>query len=153
MARRMLRAKFHPHRCNVSPLLGEKTQNRPLSNLNKWRFALRAMLPVNNRDLRTVAQVCLEVNQTLHDVWPSPALVHNIYIFWGCCPLTKFCVLLYWQRYCTALEQWVSAKLCGVVQGIWNYQIFTPRHFQQRAPPIFRGWPLRWAWAHILALC
>ena len=42
----LLRAKFHPHRCNVSPLLGEKPQNRPLSKLNTGRFALRAMLPV-----------------------------------------------------------------------------------------------------------
>jgi len=24
-----------------------------------------------------------EVNQTLHDVWPSPGLVHYIYSFWG----------------------------------------------------------------------
>ena len=24
---------------------------------------------------------------------------------------SKFCVLLYWQRYCTALEQWASASL------------------------------------------
>jgi len=31
---------------------------------------------------------------------------------------TLSCVLLYWQRYCTELEQWVSAKLCGVVWGI-----------------------------------
>jgi len=31
-------------------------------------------------------------------------------------------ILLYWQRYCTALEQWASAILCGV---------------QQRASPIF----------------
>ena len=30
---------------------------------------------------------------------------------------SKFCVLLYWQRYCTALEQWASAKLCGVVSS------------------------------------
>ena len=30
---------------------------------------------------------------------------------------SKSCVL-YWQRYCTALEQRASAKLCGVVQGI-----------------------------------
>jgi len=30
----------------VSPLLGEKRQNRPLSKLNTGRFALRAMLPV-----------------------------------------------------------------------------------------------------------
>ena len=42
----LLRAKFHPHRCNVSPLRGEKPQNRPLSKLNTGRFALRAMLPV-----------------------------------------------------------------------------------------------------------
>jgi len=42
----LLRAKFHPHRCNVSPLRGEKPQNWPLSKLNAGRFALRAMLPV-----------------------------------------------------------------------------------------------------------
>ena len=43
----LLHAKFHPYRCNVSPLRGEKPQNRPLSKLNTGRFALRAMLPVN----------------------------------------------------------------------------------------------------------
>jgi len=44
----LLHAKFHPHRCNVSPLRGEKPQNRPLSKLNTGRFALRAMLPVTS---------------------------------------------------------------------------------------------------------
>jgi len=44
----LLRAKFHPHRCNVSPLRGEKPQNRPLSKLDTARLALRAMLPVIN---------------------------------------------------------------------------------------------------------
>jgi len=36
---------------------------------------------------------------------------------------TKSCVLLFWQRCCTALEQWVSAKLCCMVQGmkLWNF--------------------------------
>jgi len=43
----LLRAKFHPHRCNVSPLRGENPQNRPLSKLNNRHLALRAMLPVN----------------------------------------------------------------------------------------------------------
>jgi len=42
----LLHAKFHPHRCNASPLRGEKPQNRPLSKRNTGRFALRAMLPV-----------------------------------------------------------------------------------------------------------
>jgi len=32
--------------------------------------------------------------------------------------MSKCCVLLYWQRNCTALQQRVSAKLCGVVQGM-----------------------------------
>jgi len=30
------------------------------------------------------------VNHTLHDVCPSPGLVHYTYIFWGSCPLTEF---------------------------------------------------------------
>jgi len=42
----LFRAKFHLHRCNVSPLRGEKPQNRPLSKLNTGRLALHAMLPV-----------------------------------------------------------------------------------------------------------
>ena len=32
-----------------------------------------------------------EANQTLHDVWPSPVLVHYIYIFGGSCPVLEFC--------------------------------------------------------------
>jgi len=36
----------------VSPLWGEKPQNRPLSKLNTGRFALRAMLPVKKEERR-----------------------------------------------------------------------------------------------------
>jgi len=32
-----------------------------------------------------------EANQTLHDVWRFPRLVHYIYIFGGSCPVTEFC--------------------------------------------------------------
>jgi len=32
-----------------------------------------------------------EASQALHDVWPSPELVHYIYIFGGSCPLMEFC--------------------------------------------------------------
>jgi len=32
-----------------------------------------------------------EANQTLHDIWRSPTLVHYIYIFGALCPLTEFC--------------------------------------------------------------
>jgi len=60
---------------------------------------------------------------------PSPALLHYIYIFGGSfrwqnfawCKVhfaSKSCVLMYWQRYCTALQQRAWAKLCGVVHGM-----------------------------------
>jgi len=38
-----------------------------------------------------------EVNQTLHDVWPSLGLIHCIYIFGGSFPLTEFCQV---QNFC-----------------------------------------------------
>ena len=47
--------------------------------------------------------------------WPHVTLYINHFA-------PKSCVLLCWQRYCTALEQWVSAKLCSI---------------EQRATPIF----------------
>jgi len=31
-----------------------------------------------------------DVNQTLHNVWPSPGLIHYIYIFGGSCPIREF---------------------------------------------------------------
>ena len=34
-----------------------------------------------------------DVNQTLHDVWPSPGLVRYVYVSSGSCPLTEFCQL------------------------------------------------------------
>jgi len=40
-----------------------------------------------------------------------------------------------WQRYCTVLQQWVSAKLCGV---------------EQRAPPIFGTAAITLGIGHIL---
>jgi len=45
------------------------------------------------RVLPSLLQRCrsAEANQTLHDVWPSPGLIHYTYIFGGSCPLTGFC--------------------------------------------------------------
>ena len=70
-----------------------------------------------------------EVNQTLHDVWPSPGLAHYMYIYGGSYPLREFCqvqnspcvqVLRFpiLTALCTAREQWALAKLCGMVQGM-----------------------------------
>jgi len=50
---------------------------------NFFRFCVLAVL----------LQPCrsMEANQTLHGVWPSPGLVHYIYIFGGSCPIMEFC--------------------------------------------------------------
>jgi len=57
---------------------------------------------------------------------------------------SKSCVLLYWQRYCTALQQRASAKRCGVVQGMELRNLRRRRHLYSAARPS------RWASAHIV---
>jgi len=58
----------------------------------------------------------------------------------------KSCVLLYWQRYCTGLQQRASAKLYGVVQVMELRNFRTGRHLYSA------GRPSRWASAHISSL-
>ena len=56
----------------------------------------------------------------LADSWAD-----TLYIHFARCKInfaSKSCLLIYWQRYCTVLDQLASGKLCDV---------------QQRAPPIF----------------
>ena len=85
--------------------------------------------------------------------WAGTLYVH----FWGLLPLTEFCqlqlnihvvtkscVLLYWQRYCTALEYRPSAKPCGVAQGM------ELRNFRRGSHLYSAGRPSHWASAHIL---
>ena len=96
-----------------------------------------------------------EANHTLQYVWPSPGLVHYRYIFGAVDPWRNFtrckthfasksCVLLHWQRYCTALQQRASAKLCDVVQGM------ELRNFCRGRNLYLAGRPSCWASAHIL---
>jgi len=86
-----------------------------------------------------------EANQTLHDLWSSPWLVHHIYIFGGSCPWRNFatckihfayksCVFLYWHRYCMALQQWDQPKFVAWYKER-NYRTVA----EAPAPPIF-GW-------------
>jgi len=54
------------------------------------------------------------------------------------------CIPLHWQRYCTALQQQASAKLCGVVHGM------ELRNFRRGRHLYLTGRLSRWASAHIL---
>jgi len=54
--------------------------------------------PANFNGFRVLASLLQrhrspEANKTLHYLWPSPGLVHYIYIFGGSCLLTEFCQL------------------------------------------------------------
>jgi len=84
--------------------------------------------------LPSILQRCRspQANQTLHDVWPSPWLLHYIYIFRDSCPWRNFarskihftcmsCILLHWQCYCTALR--VAANFAAWYKE-WNYWTF-----------------------------
>jgi len=81
--------------------------------------------------LASLLQRCqsMEANQTLHDIWPSPGLVHYIYIFGGPCPLAEFCHVQ--NSLCVQLSRspilasslhgtpaWASGKLCGVEKRV-----------------------------------
>jgi len=85
-----------------------------------------------------------EANQTLHDVWPSPGLVHYVYIFGGFCLLMAFCHVqnsLYVQ---VLLSPILAALLhgtpaAGVSQNLRRGTRNGITELSQRAPPIF-GW-------------
>jgi len=97
----------------------------------------------------------LEANQTLYGLWPSPVLVHYIYIFRGSCPLMEFChmqnslcVEVLRSPILAALPHGTPAagraKLCGVIEGM-ELQNNHRGHHLYRA-----GRPSGWASAHIL---
>jgi len=85
-----------------------------------------------------------EANQTLHDLWPSPGLVHYIYIFGGFCPLTEFCYVQ--NSPCVkVLHSPILAALlhdtppAGLSQTLRRGTRNGITELSQTAPPIF-GW-------------
>jgi len=66
-----------------------------------------------------------DVNETLHDVWPSHGLVHYLYIFGGSCPVTEFyhvqnslCVQVLRSPILAALLH--GTRIVGVSQTLWR---------------------------------
>jgi len=94
--------------------------------------------------LASLLQHSPEANQTLHNVWPSPGLLHYVYIFRGSCPLTEFhhvqnslCVQVLRCPILAALLHGTPAA--GVSQTLWHGTRNGIMELSQRAPPIF-GW-------------
>jgi len=74
--------------------------------------------------------------------WTGILYIH----FWAFLPLTEFCQLqntlcvqvlhfLYWQYCCMAFEQWASAKVCGVWQGMELQNFRRGRHLYLAGRP------------------
>jgi len=72
-----------------------------------------------------------EVNQTLHNVWPSVGPVHYIHIFGGSCPLTESCKVQ--NSLCVQVLR--SAMLAALLHD--TRVVGVSQTLQQRAPPIF----------------
>jgi len=111
--------------------------------------------PANFKGVRVLASLrqcrcSLEVNQTLHDVWPSFGLAHYIYTFGGLLPPDG---ILPGAKF--TLHPSLAFYYIGSV---------TTRHSSSRHQPKFpasykewnyghlysAGWPSHWASAHIL---
>jgi len=81
-----------------------------------------------------------EANQTLHDVWLCPGLLHYIYTFDGFCPLTAFCPVqnsLYVQvlRSCILAALLHGTPAAGVSQTLRRGTRNGITELSQRAPP------------------
>jgi len=121
-----------PHNmANVGPLTAEISLLVCGTPANFNRFRVLASLLQRRRSM--------EANQTLHDVWPSPGLVHYT-DFWGLCPITEFChvqnslcIQVLRSRILAALQHGTSAagvsQTVALSRGCHLYSVGRPSHW------------------------
>ena len=112
-------------------------------------------IPANFNGFASWQRYCSDVAQRkptkLHSVWPSPGLVHYIYIFGDACAVTEFCLVQ--NSLC-----FLQVLRCRILVG----SSVTARHLSSGRDPNFvalstgrhlylAGRPSHWALAHILA--
>jgi len=132
---------------NISSTCPHNTTNfGPLGAEICWRVW---GTPANFNRFRILASLLqrrpsTEANQTLHDLWLSPGLVHYIYVFGGSCPLTECCQLQ--NSLCVQvlrspiLAVWLhGTRPVGVSQTLWRGTGNGITELSHRAPAIF-GW-------------
>jgi len=107
--------------------------------------------PANFNGFRVLASLLqrrrsTEANRTLHNLWPSPGLVHYVCIFGGSCPGTEFCQVQ--NSLCLSLElsyiRSVTARHSSSGRQPNFAALSRGRHLY------FAGRPSRWALAHVL---
>jgi len=99
-----------------------------------------------------------EANQTVHDVWPSPKLLHYMYSLSGLLPLTEFrheqtslCVQVLLSPILAALLH--STPAAGLAKLFCLVQGMELRNFRRGRHLYSAGRPSRWASTHILYSC
>ena len=114
-----------------------------LGHPSKFLYGFRVLALLLHRRCST------EVNQTFHDAWPSPGLVHYVYTFWGLLPPNGILP---------------DAKFTLRPSDAFSYiGSVTARQSSSRRQPNFAalsrgchlysaGRPSRWALAHILVV-
>jgi len=88
-------------------------------------------------------------HQTLHDVWPSPGLVHCVYIFRGSCAIMEFYHVQ--NSLCVQVLRSPILAALGVRESLWHriHGMELP-NFCRGRHLYSAGWPSRWTSAHIL---
>jgi len=86
-----------------------------------------------------------EVNQTLHNVWPSHGLVHYIYIF-GLLPLTEFCQV----QNLLCIQVLLSPILTVLLHGTRPVGVSQTAAFSRGCHLYLAGRSSCWPLAHIL---
>jgi len=133
---------------NFSPLTAEicwRVWGTP-ANFNGFRVLASLLQQCRSTEVNQTAR-CLAMSWTGTLYIHLPGLLpHN-----GILPHAKFTFLhptlafsYIFQHFCTALKQWMSAKVCGIVQGMELW------HFRRGHDLYSAGWSTRWALAHIL---
>jgi len=138
-----------PEKKLVKPqyVLHMPSQYRDLRHTNCWDLLASLGHPSNFHGFRILPLLLqqrrsLEANQTLHDIWPSPGLVHYIYIFGGSCSLTEFCPVQN-SLYVQVLHLPILAALlhgtpaASISQTLRCHTRNGITELSQRAPPIF----------------
>jgi len=144
---------------NVSPTCAHNMVNfGPVTAEICWRVW---GTPANFNEFRVLASLLqrrrwTEVNQTLHDVCPSPGQVYYIYNFRSSCPVMEFlpvhyslCVQILRSPILAALLH--STRAVGVSESLRRrMQGMELRNFRRGRHRHSAGRPSRWALAHIL---
>jgi len=97
------------------------------------------------------------LQQTLHDLWPFPELVHYKYIFRGSCPITEFChvqnsVCVQVLRSPILAALLHDTRAVGVSESLRRRTRNGITELSQRAHLYSAGRPSRLASAHVLVI-